>query len=99
MDKMGLIHTHDCTNEHKIKRTDKTIVDSGTHAGNHVPVSVLRSILKVLLLVSSSERQKKGEMVKEIGRESVVPGKFATRGSVDVCCNIQSREYKLLIVC
>jgi hypothetical protein len=42
--KLGRAHTQDCTNEHMMRRIDKTKVDSGTHAGSHVPVYVFRSI-------------------------------------------------------
>ena len=38
------VPTVDCTIEHIISRKARTVVDSGTHAGIHVPVCVFRSI-------------------------------------------------------
>lgn len=32
--------------EHKMRSTERVAVDSGTHAGNHVPVGDLRSIVR-----------------------------------------------------
>lgn len=54
--------TEDCTTEQRMRRTERAAVDSGTHAGNHVPVGELRSMflisfsqasLVVILLVTT----------------------------------------------
>lgn len=40
-----MVRTADCTMEQNMSRTASIVVDSGTHAGNHVPVNDFRSIL------------------------------------------------------
>jgi hypothetical protein len=57
--KIGGTLTQDCTNEHIMRRRDKTKVDSGTLAGNHVPVCVFRSIFKARPMSSSKEERRK----------------------------------------
>ena len=40
--------TVDCTIEHNMSSTERVLVDSGTHAGSHVPVAVLCSIVSTI---------------------------------------------------
>lgn len=49
--------TADCTMEHIISNTAMVVVDSGTHAGIHVPVEDRFSILSLLAMQPAAQGQ------------------------------------------
>ena len=50
------VPTVDCTIEHIISRKARIVVDSGTHAGIHVPVCVFCSILWIRMKLCTARR-------------------------------------------